>query len=907
MYEQIYHFHSRPFTATPYVKHYFAGQAIQQSLTQASMCVDRGTGPVVVVGATGTGKSLLLAMLEGQFQSRFNVVNLGCVRLDQRRELLQSLLHELQLPFKDLSETELRFSLIDYLKPSEKCPNGILLLVDEAQALSVDMLDEISLITNFVREGQPRVRLVMAGSQRLEENLNHATLESFNQRIAARCYLGNLNRDETANYVTEHIDRAGGTGSRLFHADSLRAIHDVSDGCPRLINQVCDQALILAATRAEKEITDACIHEAWADVQSFPGSFNPSTSTPVVASGLKNDESWTVIEFGQLDDEHTQSSPGAACEEANANEAPVQEPTSNTHDFQECVQGDPDCEAQQDEALAREPHFAATTGEVGQSEFDGPSIDSESLDEPPLNIDGSAENQSWPETESTRDPLTVADATEMAEQLAGVFGTGLEDENEFNPENAQISDLELEQAQIFEQVELEQNNIFADDQPDEDFVALADLDTGIDIQDPLDRHADYQIGNEAIDDQSHVESESFDYDNVEDHDPAWDRLNSDSLEPASFGADTDQPDQGETKDVRAVEQSTRQPIETIDPFNESFEEEENLYDRYAPFVAHQNQSSLTLTSEDLALLTPEDECLTTDSSATSETDAISTIIINQLEQHAITEVDPAIDVDPGNVDDSEDLHTRNLAHPAADDEDSANPDGDTNSSEMPHWENDSLEEFEAMAVAGADDRSETDDETECTDFGRKQEDQEDDVDPDIRMQAEEILRRLGKSKHVSCETTSDENASDDSPANVPLDSSDAATGKQDLAGESPVSSPQVELVDFEYAQQTAALDESQQILNEILEQRHALAKQREMLEEGRAQLPNEANSGADPHTGDDQEMIVVSRMEERSEPTGFKVEAPVPFPSTPVSTGRAERMDYQKLFDQLREISNSNE
>ena len=207
MYENVFQFSSRPFTTAPFVKHYFAAEAIHDSLGQARLCIDRASGPVVVVGSVGTGKSLLLAMLEEQYQSQFKVVTLGCSRLGSRQEFLQTFLFQLSLPFKGMSESEARLALIDFLKPGEQCPNGVLLLIDEAHTLGADLLDEIRLVTNFVRDGQPRVRLVMAGTNRLEDNLTDPKLESFNQRIAARCYLEKLNRDETSRYVIEHIDR----------------------------------------------------------------------------------------------------------------------------------------------------------------------------------------------------------------------------------------------------------------------------------------------------------------------------------------------------------------------------------------------------------------------------------------------------------------------------------------------------------------------------------------------------------------------------------------------------------------------------------------------------------------------------------------------------------------------------
>lgn len=322
MYEQSFQFNSRPFTSTPFVKHYFPAQAIQKSLGNSRLCIDRGSGPVLVIGDAGTGKSLLLEMLAEQYRPQFSVVNLNCNRLAERQELLQSILFELNLPYRGMSEGELRLSLMDYLKPSQACPNGVLLLIDEAQNLPVDLLDEIRLITNYVRDGQPRVRLVMAGSQRLEEALTDSKLESFNQRIAARCYLNSLTQSETAEYVTTHVDRAGGDGKQMFKERALRVIHELSDGCPRFINQICDHALILTATRGNDSIDEGIVREAWSDVQSLPGSSNfayqgqgktssektnQKSRPSAISTSTSDDEGWTVIEFGSLDDERDQT------------------------------------------------------------------------------------------------------------------------------------------------------------------------------------------------------------------------------------------------------------------------------------------------------------------------------------------------------------------------------------------------------------------------------------------------------------------------------------------------------------------------------------------------------------------------------------------------------------------------
>ncbi|MCH2178682.1 MAG: AAA family ATPase [Mariniblastus sp.] len=321
MYEHVFKLHTRPFTSTPYAKHYFAAQSMHKALTQCQACVERGAGPAVVVGHSGTGKSLLLTLLADRFRSDFRIVNLACSRLEKRHDLLQSILFNLDQPYRDMSEVELRLTLIDYLKPNPSCPSGVVLLVDEAHHLSSDLLDEVRLITNIVYDGQPKVRLVMAGGHRFEENLTDPKLEPFNQRIAARCFLGNLNRDETTAYVLDHLYRAGGDGQSLFTVDALNAIHDTSDGCPRVINQICDQALLLAASAHSANIDEQLVGEAWAEIQCLPGSpasvipNDENTEMAVERFGnfahiSHDEEEGSVIEFGELDSGNSSQSAG---------------------------------------------------------------------------------------------------------------------------------------------------------------------------------------------------------------------------------------------------------------------------------------------------------------------------------------------------------------------------------------------------------------------------------------------------------------------------------------------------------------------------------------------------------------------------------------------------------------------
>jgi type II secretory pathway predicted ATPase ExeA len=292
MYESFFGLRERPFPASPAAAKYFPAEAVEHGRKQLERCILRGEGTGLIVGGAGTGKTMLLNVLANQFREKFHIALLTSTSLCTRRALLQSILFELKLPYRGMEEGELRLSLIDHLQPSRECPNGMLLLIDEAHTLPLRLLEEIRLITNLAQDGMPRVRLVMAGSMSLEERFTSPKLASFNQRVASRCYLHPMNPSETAKYVRHHLEQAGAKPGTILTEDAARAIHAATDGIPRLINQVCDHALMLAAAGGKRLIDAAGIQEAWADLQQLPAPTmeSPKTSAAIEFGALQDDE-----------------------------------------------------------------------------------------------------------------------------------------------------------------------------------------------------------------------------------------------------------------------------------------------------------------------------------------------------------------------------------------------------------------------------------------------------------------------------------------------------------------------------------------------------------------------------------------------------------------------------------------
>lgn len=300
MTQHPFQFQHRPFAAAPDVNNYVPTESVEASIDAVYQCVQRSAGPALVIGPTGIGKSMLCVELARRLGTPFEMVLLATSQICTRRALLQNILFELGLNFRDREEGELRLGILDHLKSPKSTSSGVLLIIDEAQTMPLKLLEEIRGLTNIQRQGQSRVHLVLAGNQRLDERLNHPKMEAFTQRIAARCYLQSLNRQDTHNFIGLQWTRAtGNTGMSPFSEAAIDAVYAATNGIPRLINQLCDHTLYLASARNITDFTDELIGEAWSDLQQLPTPWQVNHQE----SKTTGKDSNTVVEFGELSDE----------------------------------------------------------------------------------------------------------------------------------------------------------------------------------------------------------------------------------------------------------------------------------------------------------------------------------------------------------------------------------------------------------------------------------------------------------------------------------------------------------------------------------------------------------------------------------------------------------------------------
>ena len=254
--------------AVPRTQFYHPARVIDAALHAIDRAIRRAEGIALVVGPPGTGKSLLLAKAGESVAEDFRVALLSGARICTRRALWQSILADLGKPYRGLDEAELRIAVAEVVRELATTGSGLVILVDEAHTLPLRLIEELRLLGNTPTP-LPAVHIVLAGPAALEERLASPKMESFAQRIAVRAYLEPLDHAEAVAYLRTQTKAAGLDWEKCFEPGCDDAVSSVADGVPRLMNQLCDQAIVLVAD-ARRRVKPSDIAAAWQEIQKLP-------------------------------------------------------------------------------------------------------------------------------------------------------------------------------------------------------------------------------------------------------------------------------------------------------------------------------------------------------------------------------------------------------------------------------------------------------------------------------------------------------------------------------------------------------------------------------------------------------------------------------------------------------------
>jgi general secretion pathway protein A len=267
MYRQFYGFTKYPFDLSPDPGFFCATPRHNEVLASVYHGVQRRKGFVVVTGEVGTGKTLLARCLFSLLER--DRVAFGYVfnPLLNSSEFLQYSLADLGLRVANRSKVELLFDLNHFLIVRYRQGSTAVLVIDEAHLLSWELLEEIRLLTNLETGHHKLLQIVMMGQPEFDRKLDSPDLRQLKQRIALRCRLGTLSEAETATYICRRLAMAGcAAGETVFPADTISLIHGYSRGTPRLINTICENALISGFAAHQTAIGPELIEEVAADL-----------------------------------------------------------------------------------------------------------------------------------------------------------------------------------------------------------------------------------------------------------------------------------------------------------------------------------------------------------------------------------------------------------------------------------------------------------------------------------------------------------------------------------------------------------------------------------------------------------------------------------------------------------------
>jgi type II secretory pathway predicted ATPase ExeA len=268
MYERYYDLRERPFELTADPRFLYRTARHREALANLEYGVSRGKPVTLLTGEPGTGKSTLLrAAMRAEACRHVHWVYVGNPALT-RDEFITLLAGEFELSARAASSKgallgELRSTLVERRAAGE----AFALVIDEAQSMSPGLLEEVRLLGNLESETERLLPIVLAGHPEFVNVLAQPALRPLRQRIALRCTVAPFDVVETASYIASRLRTAGGDASRVFTRDAVILIHELSKGIARVINVVCDNALITGLALDRRPVDSAAVMEVAADHQ----------------------------------------------------------------------------------------------------------------------------------------------------------------------------------------------------------------------------------------------------------------------------------------------------------------------------------------------------------------------------------------------------------------------------------------------------------------------------------------------------------------------------------------------------------------------------------------------------------------------------------------------------------------
>ncbi len=275
MYEEFYGLKEKPFNLTPDSRFFFLSENHRGAFEHLLYGIKEREGFILITGEVGAGKTTLCRALLNKLESHSTVSALILNPMFSGQELLQCILGDFGIQSRATTKKELLDELNQFLLSQQAANRNSILIIDEAQNLSLPVLEEIRILSNLETEKEKLLQIILMGQVELKEKLSLPRLRQLNQRISIRYHLEPLGKDEVPRYIHHRLTVAGSSGDIHFTPGALREIYHYSRGIPRLINLASDRALLAGYAEQSREIQRETVIKG---LKSLEGEESPVSS-----------------------------------------------------------------------------------------------------------------------------------------------------------------------------------------------------------------------------------------------------------------------------------------------------------------------------------------------------------------------------------------------------------------------------------------------------------------------------------------------------------------------------------------------------------------------------------------------------------------------------------------------------
>ncbi len=267
MYQRFFGLRESPFNVNPDPRYLYLTRHIQEALAGLTYGIQNRKGFILLTGEVGTGKTTLLNRLldwlRGQKVATAFIFN---SRLEVSH-LFDFMMADFEIPYESREKSQVLLRLNQWLLERYRAGETAVLIVDEAQNLSSEVLEEIRLLTNLETSTEKLLQIVLTGQPELEEKLKVPQLRQLRQRITLRCRTSPLSLEETFGYIAERLRIAGANGEPIFSKEAIQTVHLYSRGIPRVVNLLCEHAMINAYVDSLRPVPAHLVEEVARDFQ----------------------------------------------------------------------------------------------------------------------------------------------------------------------------------------------------------------------------------------------------------------------------------------------------------------------------------------------------------------------------------------------------------------------------------------------------------------------------------------------------------------------------------------------------------------------------------------------------------------------------------------------------------------